>query len=114
MIRAVPLLMALAFVAAFVASVTTGSALAFEAGQRWSCVTDQGADAFLEVHDVDGESVSFSWGVLNPETNEFDRLCHKRDRLTVAEMSEFCRVLGDEFSEGHVMLHDGCIEEARQ
>lgn len=89
-------------------------ALAFEAGQRWSCVTDQGADAYLEISSIEGNSVSFSWGVLNPDTNELDRLCNKRDELSVKEMKEFCRVLGEEFSEGHVLLREGCAAEAGQ
>jgi len=35
----------------------------FQPGQRWSCITDQGAEAFLDVHSIAGGDVSFSWGV---------------------------------------------------
>jgi len=114
-IRTIPLLLALAFMAAFVAgTVPTVAALAFEPGQRWSCVTDQGADAFMQVHAIEGESVSFSWGVIDSDTNALDRLCNKRERLSVEEMSDFCRLLGEEFSEGHVMLQKGCAAETEQ
>ena len=92
----------------------TNTAFGFEAGQRWSCVTDQGADAFLDVHNVEGDAVSFSWGVMNPDTNKLTSLCNKRDALSLQEMGEFCRVLGDEFSEGHVMLRKGCRTETEQ
>lgn len=83
----------------------------FERGQRWSCVTDQGAEAYLAIHAVDDDKVLFSWGVLQSEDAAFDRLCNKRAALSFEEIGEFCRLLGDEASEGHVRLREGCSEE---
>ena len=96
------------FLIASLVAVNSSAAFGFEAGQRWSCVTDQGADAYLDVHEVEGDAVSFSWGWMDSETNEMTSLCNKRDALSEQEMVEFCRLLGDEFSEGHVMLRRGC------
>lgn len=94
----------------FAVAVTPAWAMEFEAGQRWSCVTDQGADAYMSVSKVVGKDVSFSWGVLNPDSQELFKLCNLRDVLSADEMSSFCRLLGDEFSEGHVLLQKGCDE----
>jgi len=96
-------------VAGVLASVSAFAA-DFKPGQRWSCITDQGAEAFLDVHGVEGGDVSFSWGVLDPANNELTSLCNKNEELSADEMAEFCRVLGDEFSEGHVLLQKGCEE----
>jgi len=87
--------------------------LAFEPGQRWSCVTDQGEQAFLAVLDVEGEAVSFSWGVMNEEDNSLTSLCNKRDELSVQEMGEFCKLLGTGFSAGHVKLDEACEAKAQ-
>lgn len=115
MTRTLPLLLTLAFLATFIAGLTPIAPVrAFEAGQRWSCVTDQGADAFLDVRAVEGEAVSFDWGVLDPETHKLDSLCRKRAALSLKEMSEFCKLLGDEFSDGHVLLSKACAAEASQ
>ncbi len=86
------------------------AAMDFESGQRWSCVTDQGAEAYMSVHDVVGKDVSFSWGVLDPDSQEMFSLCDLNDAISADEMSEFCRLLGDEFSDGHVLLQKGCEE----
>ena len=86
---------------------------AFEAGQRWSCVTDQGEQAFLAVLDVEGEAVSFSWGVMKAD-NTLNSLCNKRDNLSVEEMGEFCKLLGNDFSAGHVKLDETCDAKGHQ
>lgn len=89
------------------------TSFAFEPGQRWSCVTDQGEQAFLAVLDVNGEAVSFSWGVVKAD-NSLNSLCNKRDQLSVEEMGEFCQLLGTDFSEGHVRLDESCAAKANQ
>ena len=81
---------------------------AFEPGQRWSCITDQGEQAFLAVLDVQGEAVSFSWGVMNQADDTLSSLCNKRDELSIQEMGEFCKLLGNDFSAGHVKLSESC------
>ena len=86
----------------------TAFAVDFKQGQRWSCITDQGAKSFVDIHRVEGKDVSFSWGVLDPTNNEFVTLCDQSDALSADEMIEFCQVLGDEFSNGHVLLQKGC------
>ena len=89
------------------------TSFAFEPGQRWSCVTDQGEQAFLAVLDVNGEAVSFSWGVVKSD-NSLNSLCNKRDELSVEEMGEFCQLLGTDFSEGHVRLDESCAAKGNQ
>jgi len=84
---------------------------AFEPGQRWSCITDQGEQAFLAVLDVQGEAVSFSWGVMKNDST-LNSLCNKRDELSVQEMGEFCKLLGNDFSAGHVKLNEECAAKA--
>ncbi len=62
----------------------------------------------MNIHHVEGGDVSFSWGVLDPENNELTTICNQSDGLSADEMIEFCRVLGEEFSNGHVLLQKGC------
>ncbi len=98
-----------AFLAAIgILTSATAFAVNFEQGQRWSCITDQGAKSFVDIHRVEGKDVSFSWGVLYPTNNEFVTLCDQSEALSADEMIEFCQVLGDEFSNGHVLLQRGC------
>lgn len=87
-------------------SLSTTS-FAFEAGQRWSCVTDQGEQAFLAVQNVEGEAISFSWGVMRSD-GEFSTLCNKRDALSYEEMSEFCELVTSDLSSGHAQLATAC------
>ena len=94
--------LALALVAA------PADAAQFAAGQRWTCVTDQGREAYLAILAVEGRAVTFSWGVRDPSRPDLDRLCVKRDALSVEEMSDFCRLLGGEYSAGHEALSRGC------
>lgn len=82
----------------------------FASGQRWSCVTDQGADAYMSVHQVVGKDITYSWGVLDPDSKGVFTLCNQKGALSADEMSEFCRLLGEEFSEGHVLLQKGCAQ----
>lgn len=96
-----------------IAAILPSTSFAFEPGQRWSCVTDQGEKAFLAVLDVKGEAVSFSWGVLKDD-NTLNSLCNKRDELSVEEMGEFCQLLGSDFSAGHVRLDESCSAKAAQ
>jgi len=70
---------------------------AFEAGQRWTCLTDQGEHAFLAVSKVEGEAVSFSWGTLKDDQS-LSVLCNKRDQLSLQEIRQFCELLGREYS----------------
>ena len=87
------------------------TALAFESGQRWSCVTDQGAAAFLAVHGVDSDRIAYSWGRANPGSNQLMTLCDVRDRLELSEIQEFCQLLGDEPSPGHDALRAACRDK---
>lgn len=82
--------------------------MAFEAGQRWACVTDLGAEAFLEIHGIDGAQVHYSWGTIAAGTTEMTTLCGFRDKLVLSEIQDFCRPLGNEASKGHRMLRDAC------
>lgn len=90
---------------------TDASATDFKPGQRWTCMTDQGADAFLTVLGVDGDAVSFSWGLIDPDTDNLTSLCNKRDALSIIELVEFCRLIGDEASEGHDRLRTSCANK---
>jgi len=88
--------------------ITDASAIGFERGQRWICTTDQGADAFLSVSEVNGDAVSFSWGLIDSNTNAMTTLCNKRDSLSIIELVEFCRLIDTENSEGHERLRKAC------
>jgi len=84
---------------------------AFEAGQRWSCVTDQGANAFMAVIDVKGDAVTFSWGAIDTNDGSLMSLCNKRDALSLREMKSFCRLLGKGVSDGHDRLSKACAKD---
>lgn len=108
MLRALPLV--LIATAAFAG----GSDGAFAPGQRWTCVTDMGAEAYMSIASVSGSSVTFSYGVRDTGSAAIERLCNVSDVLDYNETLEFCRLLlSDEFSDGHIQLNADCAAEAK-
>jgi hypothetical protein len=95
-------------------AVLSQPASAFERGQRWSCVTDQGDPAFLEIHDFKDGTVNYSWGRVDSATTAILTLCKVRDRLVLGEIKDFCRLLGTERSAGHDRLSAACREKSAQ
>jgi len=96
--------------AAFLLHAPEAHSVAFEAEQRWACITDQGAKAYLAIHGVEDDQVIFSWAVSGADGGEIYTLCKQRDALSESEIGEFCRLLGDEVSRGHARLHENCAD----
>lgn len=89
----------------------TTVASGFEAGERWSCITDQGAEGFLFVHGTEDEWVIYSWGKRDKGSTRLETLCRHRDALSLEEIREFCKRQNDSSDPTHAALETICGDD---
>ena len=65
----------------------------------------------MNVNGVEGDAITFSWGVTLTESGDLNTLCNKRDALSITELVEFCKLDSGRGSKGHDQLRQACNQK---